>query len=192
MTQEKPSVHKKLQQARFQLSQIELRKSAKNDYTKRPYFELADFMPQVTKIFNEVGLCGVVDFGDKAVLNIHDTETDNVIKFTSEIVPAGLKGATPIQELGAVQSYLRRYLWMQAMDITEHDSVDAINNENELKEPVYYPDKKFSTNKAQWKKLIEDGKQTHAAIIGRVESSGLTLTDQQLITIQSWEVNENN
>jgi len=190
---EKPSIHKKLQQARFQLSQIELRKSAKNDYTKRPYFELADFMPQVTKIFNEVGLCGVVDFGDKAVLNIHDTETDSVIKFTSEIVPAGLKGATPIQELGAAQTYIRRYLWMQAMDITEHDSVDAIKTEPEPDKPVYCPDEKFSLNTAQWKRLIEEGKQTVTDIVDRVESGGFTLTDKQLITLHSWEIKiENN
>jgi hypothetical protein len=38
---------------------------------------------------------------------------------------AELKGAHPIQNLGAVETYQRRYLWMTAMEIVEHDILDA-------------------------------------------------------------------
>jgi hypothetical protein len=38
---------------------------------------------------------------------------------------ANLKGAHPIQNLGAVLSYQRRYLWMAAMEIVEHDIIDS-------------------------------------------------------------------
>jgi hypothetical protein len=38
---------------------------------------------------------------------------------------ANLKGTHPIQNLGAVETYQRRYLWMTAMEIVEHDALDA-------------------------------------------------------------------
>ena len=38
---------------------------------------------------------------------------------------ANLKGTHPIQNLGAVETYQRRYLWMTAMEIVEHDILDA-------------------------------------------------------------------
>jgi hypothetical protein len=38
---------------------------------------------------------------------------------------ANLKGAHPIQNLGAVETYTRRYLWVTAMEIVEHDVLDA-------------------------------------------------------------------
>ena len=36
-----------------------------------------------------------------------------------------LKGCHPIQNLGAVQTYIRRYLWVTAMEIVEHDALDS-------------------------------------------------------------------
>ena len=69
------SVYKKLQQARAKLNQTKLTKSGKNSFAKFNYFELADFMPAVTNIFNDVGLCGIVSFtNDTAYLTIHDVD----------------------------------------------------------------------------------------------------------------------
>ena len=38
---------------------------------------------------------------------------------------AELKGCHPVQNLGAVQTYLRRYLWTAAFEIVEGDALDA-------------------------------------------------------------------
>jgi hypothetical protein len=38
---------------------------------------------------------------------------------------AALKGCHDVQNLGAVQTYLRRYLWTNAFEIVEHDALDA-------------------------------------------------------------------
>jgi hypothetical protein len=38
---------------------------------------------------------------------------------------AALKGCHEVQNLGAVQTYLRRYLWVAALEIVEHDALDA-------------------------------------------------------------------
>jgi hypothetical protein len=46
---------------------------------------------------------------------------------------AELKGCHAIQNLGAVQTYLRRYLWVAAMEIVEHDSLDATTGKDDSK-----------------------------------------------------------
>jgi hypothetical protein len=38
---------------------------------------------------------------------------------------ANLKGCHPIQNMGAVQTYSRRYLYVSALEIVEHDALDA-------------------------------------------------------------------
>ena len=120
------SVFKKLQQARVKLQSIELKKSGKNTFAKYSYFELADFLPAINTIFDEVGLCDVISFTDNsAFIQITDVETGEHIVFTSPSADAPLKGSLPIQALGAQHTYLRRYLYLLALNIVEHDSIDA-------------------------------------------------------------------
>lgn len=119
------SVYKKLQQARLTLQNTKLKKTGKNDYSKYDYFELGDFLPQIQKICNDVGLCGVLSFThETAYLTLHETEGDGFITFTSPMSSAALKGCHDVQNLGAVQTYLRRYLWTNAFEIVEHDALD--------------------------------------------------------------------
>ena len=129
------SIYKKLQQARLKLQSTALKKSGKNKFAGFEYFELGDFLPTIQTIFNEVGLCGTVSFGtDIATLNIVDTDdVSQSIVFTSPMSTAELKGCHAIQNLGAVQTYLRRYLWVAAMEIVEHDAVDAVTGRDEVK-----------------------------------------------------------
>lgn len=120
------SVHKKLMQARVKLQAIEMKKSGQNKFAGYSYFELADFIPHVQTIFNEIGLCGVVSFDiDYARLYITDVEDGTSILITSPMAEANLKGAHPIQNLGATLSYQRRYLWMAAMELVEGDAIDS-------------------------------------------------------------------
>jgi len=44
---------------------------------------------------------------------------------TSPMSSAALKGCHDVQNLGAVQTYIRRYLWVTAMEIVEHDAIDS-------------------------------------------------------------------
>ena len=120
------SVHKKLMQARIQLQGTKLTKSGKNKFAGYSYFELGDFLPTIQDIFNQIGLCGFVSFGkDLATLTITDVDGGGEITITSPMAEANLKGTHPIQNLGAVETYNRRYLWMAAMEIVEHDILDA-------------------------------------------------------------------
>jgi hypothetical protein len=120
------SVHKKLMQARVKLLATEMKKSGLNKFAGYSYFELADFIPHVQTIFNDIGLCGVVTFSTEyAQLCITDVDDGTVVVITSPMAEANLKGAHPIQNLGAVLSYQRRYLWMAAMELVEGDAIDS-------------------------------------------------------------------
>ncbi len=120
------SVHKQLMLARVKLQSVEMKKSGKNSFQGYSYFELGDFIPHIQTIFHEVGLCGVVSFNTEyAQLCITDVNDGTVIVITSPMAEASLKGAQPIQLMGSCQTYQRRYLWMAAMELTEHDSIDS-------------------------------------------------------------------
>lgn len=113
-------------QARVALQSHELKKSGHNKFSGYNYFELGDFLPQIQSIFNDIGLCGYVSFGREfAELVITDSDDNTSICIISPMASAELKGAHPIQQMGAVQTYQRRYLWMVALEIVEHDVLDA-------------------------------------------------------------------
>ena len=132
------SVYKKLQEARIQLQNTKLNKSGKNKFAGYEYFELGDFLPQIQNICQKIGLCGVLSFtADTAYLTIHDTDGEGFVTFTSPMSSAALKGCHDVQNLGAVQTYLRRYLWTNAFEIVEHDALDATTG---AVEPAKKPD----------------------------------------------------
>lgn len=134
-------VHKKLMEARLLLQHAPLKKSGHNKFAGYSYFELGDFLPTINQIFSRVGLCGVVSFDKElATLTITDTEDSTEIKLTSPMADANLKGCHPIQNLGAVETYTRRYLWVSAMEIVEHDALDSSPPVREEKQaPVITP-----------------------------------------------------
>ena len=119
-------VYEKLQKARIKLQNTALKKSGYNRFAEYKYFELGDFLPAIQSIFSELKLCPVVSFGTElATLRIIDTENGGCITFTSPMAQANLKGCHPIQNLGAVETYSRRYLYVTALEIVEHDAIDS-------------------------------------------------------------------
>ena len=62
------TVFRKLQAARCELSKQGLKKSGFNSFGGWKYYELGDFMPAVNQLFDAVGLCGIVRFGEVATL----------------------------------------------------------------------------------------------------------------------------
>ena len=145
------SVYSKLMKARIRLQGMELKKSGENKFAGYKYFELGDFLPQTMKIFDELGLASVVSFSQElATLTIMDTESGGVITITSPMADANLKGAHPIQNLGAVESYQRRYLWLAAMEIVEHDIIDASEPPTEPPKPAAKPPAKIVGQPGEW------------------------------------------
>jgi len=149
------SVYKKLQQARVALQGKKLTKSGKNKFAGYEYFELGDFLPTIQTICNDVGLCGVLSFNNEmAYLQINDVVDGTSIMFTSPMSSAALKGCHDVQNLGAVQTYLRRYLWTNAFEIVEHDALDATLGKDE-------PPKKIEAKVEKIEPKIEKPKPTN-------------------------------
>jgi hypothetical protein len=120
------NVYKKLMQARIDLQNTTLSKSGHNKFAGYKYFELGDFIPAIQNIFNGLGLCGTISYtNDLATLTIVDMSDLSKIEITSPMSEAALKGCHAVQNLGAVQTYIRRYLWVTALEIVEHDAIDS-------------------------------------------------------------------
>jgi hypothetical protein len=127
-------VYAKLQKARMKLQAAAIKKSGHNKFAGYQYFELGDFLPTINEIFNELGLCSVISFDKElATLRIIDTDNGGAITFTSPMADANLKGCYPIQNLGAVETYSRRYLYVTALEIVEHDALDATTGQESPK-----------------------------------------------------------
>lgn len=121
------NVYEKLNAARVDFHSSAIKKTGHNKFAGYDYFELGDFIVPALKIFEEHKLAGIVSFGsDLATLTVINTEKpDEKIVITSPMSEANLKGCHPVQNLGAVQTYIRRYLWVAALEIVEHDAVDS-------------------------------------------------------------------
>lgn len=121
------NVYEKLNAAREEFHQSKLKKSGLNKFAGYQYFELSDFIIPALEIFKKHQLASVISFGiEQATMDIVDTEfPQQRITITSPMSTAALKGCHEVQNLGAVQTYLRRYLWVAALEIVEHDALDA-------------------------------------------------------------------
>jgi hypothetical protein len=146
------TVYKKLQWARHELSKAKLKKTGHNAYGGWFYYELGDFIPTVHKLFDEAGLCGVVTFEETATLTIHNSDDGSFIEFATPIVYAEAAKGQPIQLLGSTHTYLRRYLWLMAMEIVESDTVDAEKQEvkSESVKVVTKPPAKIEGKELPW------------------------------------------
>jgi len=121
------NVYQKLNAARKKFHSQELKKSGHNKFAGYYYFELGDFIIPAINIFDELGLTSIITFkADVATMSIINNEKpDERIIIFSPMSEANLKGCHPVQNLGAVETYIRRYLWVAALEIVEHDALDA-------------------------------------------------------------------
>lgn len=121
------NVFEKLQQARVQLQNANLKKSGKNAFSGFTYFELADFLPTVNAIFNDLKLFSNFSIENStAILTVINSEkSDELTRFTMPTAELQLKGCTAIQALGGVNTYCKRYLYLNALEIVESDLLDA-------------------------------------------------------------------
>lgn len=136
----KMNVYQKLAIARAELGNRPLKKSGFNKFSGFSYFELSDFISEITKIFKDLNLVSVFkikpnDLGiETAYMDIVNADNPNdIVSFEASTAEAAVKGASTIQVLGAKHTYMRRYLWLEAMEIAENDAQDAQDKSKEEK-----------------------------------------------------------
>lgn len=122
------NIYEKLQAARIKIASSGIQKSGKNEFAKYSYYGLGDFLPQIMEACEEFKITPIISTdpeGKKFVLELINSEaTEEVIRFSIPVVSAQLKGVQPIQNLGAVITYSRRYLYMLAFEIVETDVIE--------------------------------------------------------------------
>jgi hypothetical protein len=121
------NIYQKLNAAREKFHQTKLKKTGHNKFANYYYFELGDFLIPALQIFKEQGITAVISFGkEEAQMEIVDSNNpEDRLVIRSPMSSAALKGCHEVQNLGAVQTYLRRYLWVAALEIVEHDALDS-------------------------------------------------------------------
>jgi hypothetical protein len=134
-TYENMNVLQKLAKARLFFLNQKIQKSGKNMHLEFKYFELEDIVPTAIRIFARVGLTTTTVFTEEhAIMNVFNVDNMDEAPMVfsvpyREVKPIisnqGKEVTNPMQALGSSITYLRRYLWMVVLDITEPDDVDA-------------------------------------------------------------------
>lgn len=127
------NVYEKLNESRLRFQNANVKKSGKNSYAGYTYYELADILPQINQIAKELKFTCVIEFTPEiATLSFVDLEKpEDKILFTSPMSDASLKGCHAVQNLGAVETYIKRYLYQNCFEIVEGDALDMTMNPNE-------------------------------------------------------------
>ena len=178
---ESMNVRQKLAKARLYFLNQKVQKSGKNMHLEFKYFELEDIVPPAIRIFARVGLTSNIEFtDDKAIMNVFNV--DNVdeppISFTvpyREVKPIisnqGKEVTNPMQALGSSITYLRRYLWMTVLDITEPDDIDAtLGSDDKTEEDNEFAEEAAAATAAAPAKKEKKGKKAPATTAEREEA----------------------
>lgn len=149
----KLTIYDKLNDCRLAFKNANVKKSGKNTYAGYDYFELDDILNALIPILASNRATTMVNFTPEgATLSFTDCETKESIVFTSPMSTASLKGCHEVQNLGAVESYIKRYLYQNAFEIAEPDSLDRTmgkgDNQNG-KKPAQNQQKKAPAQAAQ-------------------------------------------
>ena len=162
------NIYSKMQKARCEFQEKPLKKSGHNQFAGYRYFELGDFLPTINSLLEKYNLCSNISFdNDMATLTIVNAEnTDEKLVFTSPMSNANLKGCHDVQNLGAVQTYLRRYLWVNAFEIVESDGLDATTGKDDKPSKT-----KANVNAAKIMKLIETKYVNEVAVQQHVKTA---------------------
>lgn len=179
---------------RVNLQNSSLKKSGKNKFAGFEYFELSDFLPRVNELMLEENVNDRFYIKDEyAYLELikGDEKQEYTMPFERFETPVNIKtdpktketrevkSMQDIQYLGALNTYYKRYLYLNAFGITDGEVIDSMDNEDikvvrddtnykqllmdklqELKinVPEYAKEHKLSakTTQQQAKKLLEE------------------------------------
>ena len=129
---------------RVALQNAKLKKSGRNKFAGFDYFELSDFLPKLNELMLEEDINDRYYIKDGyAVLELIKGEEANTytMPFVLFETPANIKvdnngearevkTMQDIQYLGALNTYYKRYLYLNAFGITDGEVIDSMDNGN--------------------------------------------------------------
>lgn len=121
------NIFEKIQAARVELQEMNLKMGGYNKFADFKYFELKDFLPEINKIFNKLKLFSKFDLlENEGILTIINAEkTEEQVTFTTPKAEIVLKGQNGLQMIGSTHTYLKRYCYYNALEIVEDDAINA-------------------------------------------------------------------
>lgn len=130
---------------RVNLQNSKLKKSGKNKFAGFEYFELSDFLPRVNELMLEENVNDRFYIKDEyAYLELikGDEKQEYTMPFERFETPVNIKidpktketrevkSMQDIQYLGALNTYYKRYLYLNAFGITDGEVIDSMDNED--------------------------------------------------------------
>lgn len=118
---------------RVELQNSNLKMSGKNTHAGFTYFELADFLPKLNELMLKYSVNDQLTIGKEyAELTLlkgdeKQTYTIPFFMFDVPLTKTGLPMMQQIQYLGALNTYCKRYLYLNAFGITDGEVIDALN-----------------------------------------------------------------
>lgn len=146
------NIYQKLAAARIEVQKKCTKKSGENKFAGFRYFTLDDFLSTATEELNKQGLTAIFNIDYKKLPTVESdrlesvqglayerakliiTDGQNEILFETPTADANVKGANDIQNLGSKHTYLKRYLYMNALELSEGDAVSATIEKDESPE----------------------------------------------------------
>lgn len=130
------NIYSKIMKIRKQFADEKLKKSGKNEFQNFSYLELSDFVPIAIKLCEEMGVYTHINVGSitnpkYATLTAVNTENgEEKVVYSLQIPVLSEEGAfnNKIQDIGKMETYIRRYLYMLFLDIAVADTVDSEDN----------------------------------------------------------------
>ena len=129
------NLYEKIQNVRNDLQKANIKMSGKNTFAGYEYFELADFLKPLNELMAKYQMTAIPSFtSDLATLTAINCENpEERFTITSPFSSASLKGCHDVQNIGAVETYQRRYLYQAMFDIAEIDSLNATQGQGQSK-----------------------------------------------------------
>jgi len=158
------SVWKKLQQARVALYDAGIKQSGNNQ--GKIYLELSDFTIDAQRIFNDIGLSSSFNVTEEqATLSIVDVDSGDMALFSCPMFLSSLpkEPERGVKNLGATITYLRRYLWMLALEIPAKEVAELAKNHDKKDYTIAQVD----ANIEKWR----EGSITPAAMIEKIRAA---------------------
>lgn len=194
------NIFKKIQRIKAKISERELKMTGHNNFSGYDYYQLSDFLPSVVELCDKYNIFSKINFEDIYDDNSIQEETENskrtILKkeklgevarltlinidkpeekqeYVCDVKELTLKGANNIQNYGGIQTYLRRYLYMNAFDIVEGDMFDSDSfedNKNKKKNKKELD----SLIEIEKKKFVESSDEIKSKVGAQMKTLGYT------------------
>lgn len=187
-------------------------KTREGDFVGYKHAELSDVTAAIAPAMAKHGLSFDWDIHQTSGLITVDCVVTHVMGHSRMVTMSGAPDNSgkknAIQQAASTITYLQRYTLLAATGMSTKDDddddaggadgqpVEGVQQQRNTdrpatragsqSQPAFYDQKKFDTNKDQWREVVKSGRKTPSQMVAFIESRGAPLTEDQKLTIDSW------